>query len=290
MARSFATIKAEIKAEIRTNTVFDNYLFVEDGGSALSIFNAFIDVSAAMIQLTEVVFDAFQNTITSIADRAASGNSQWIRQQMFNFQNGDVVQLDSNYAPYYTVPNDTLKIITRAAVSERSGGGVDIKIAKGIAPALAALSAPELQAVKDYWFGTTLAEGVGFAGISTNFISSDPDRMKVAANIYYQGQYLEATVKTNVIAAINNFFATFSDDAFDGTVFVIRMTDAIQAVAGVSRIEYTEIKARDNATAYASAANVDFQGFYRTQAGYLISEDTASQTLTDTITMVLETI
>jgi hypothetical protein len=290
MARTFAQIKTEIKAEIRTNTAFDNFLFVEDGGSALSVFNGLIDVSAAMIQLTEVVFDAFQNTITSIADRAASGNSQWIRQQMFNFQNGDVIELDSDYVPFYSVPDDLKKIITRAAVSERSGGGIDIKIAKGVPPSLTALSAPELQAVKDYWFGTTLQEGVGFAGISTNFISSDPDRMKIAANIYYQGQYVDATVKTNVIAAIDNFFATFSDDAFDGTVFIIRLTDAIQAVAGVSRVEYTEIKGRDSATAFASAALVDFQSFYRTQAGYLIAEDTAGETLADTITMVLETI
>lgn len=290
MARSFEDIKIEIKVEIRTHSELDVFLFPEDGGSSLSVFNAFINVSAAMIQLTEVIFDAFQATITSIADRAASGNSQWVRQQMFNFQSGDVIQLDSDYVPFYAVPDTAKQIITRAAVTERSGGGIDIKIAKGIPPALTALSGAELQQVKDYWFGTTIEEGVGFAGISTNFISADPDRMKVAANIHYQGQYVEATVKTNVIAAIDNFFATFSDDAFDGTVFIIRLTDAIQAVAGVSRVVYTEIKGRDSATPFASASNVDFQGFYRTQAGYLISEDTISHTLTDSITMFLETI
>lgn len=290
MARSFATIKTEIKTEIRTHTSLDSFLFVEDGGSSLSVFNTIIDVAAGITQLTEVIFDAFQNTITGIADRAASGNSQWVRQQMFNFQNGDVVLLDSDYVPYYAVPDDLLKIVTRAAVTERSGGGINIKVAKGVAPALSALSAPELQALKDYWFGTTLAEGVGFAGITTNFISSAADRMKVGATIYYQGQYVSATVKTNVITAIDNFFAEFADVAFDGTVFMIRLTDAIQAVEGVSRVEYTEVKGRDNATAYASATNIDFQGYYRTEAGYLISEDTVSQTLTDTITMALETI
>ena len=290
MARTFAEIKTEIKTEIRNYSGLDSFQFPEDGGSSLSVFNAFIDVSAAMILLTEVVFDAFQNTITLIADRAPSGNSQWLRQQMFNFQYTDVIELDENYTPFYPVPDDAKKIITRAAVTERSGGGVNIKVAKGTPPTLSPLTAGELQALKDYYYGTTLQEGVGFAGITANFISASSDKMKIAANIYYQGQYDETTVKTNVIAAIDNFLATFADVAFDGTVFMIRLTDAIQAVQGVSRVEYTEVKGRDDATPYANAVNVDFQGFYKTVAGYVEAETETGQTLNDTIAMILETI
>lgn len=290
MARTFDEIKTEIQAKIRTYPSLDNYKSVSEGGSALSVHNLWIDTVAAMIFLADIVYDSFKDEITAIANRAPSGNSQWVRQQMFNFQYTDVIELDSDFVPTYPVITPANQIITRAAVTERSGGGINIKVAKGTPPALSALSAPELQALKDYYYGTTLQEGVGFAGITANFISAASDKMKVGADVYYQGQFDETTVKTNVIAAIDNFFATFADDAFDGTVFMIRLTDAIQEVEGVSRIVYTEVKAREDATPFASAGDVDFQGFYRTVAGYIEAEDTAGQTLTDSINMVLETI
>ncbi len=124
----------------------------------------------------------------------------------------------------------------------------------------------------------------------TTFVNLNPDRMRVQATVYFFGQFVEATVKTNVIAAINNFFSTFQSEAFDGTVFMIKLIDAVQAVDGVSRIVLTEVKAREAATPLASATVIDVQGFYTTVAGYLISEDTSGNLLTNTITMAEETL
>lgn len=290
MARSFSEIQEEIKVKIRTYPSLDAFKFPEEGGSSVSVFNTFIDVVSSMINLSEIIIDGFKEEITTIANRSFSGNSQWLRQQMLNFQFGDVITLDDDFVPVYPVVNPANRIITRVAVTDRSGGGVNIKVAKGVPPTLEPLDNVEIQAVKDYYFGTITQEGIGFAGIVANFISADPDRMKVGATIYYQGQFDETTVKTNVIAAIDNFFATFADDAFDGTIFMIRLTDAIQSVIGVTRIVYTDVKARDAATPFVSAQNVDFQGIYSTFAGYIIAEDEAGQTLDDTITMQLETV
>jgi len=290
MARTLAEIESEIKVKLRTYTSLDVFKFPEDGGSSLSVFNIFISVAANMIFLADVIYDILKTDITAIADRAFSGNSAWLRNQILGFQFGDIITLDSDFVPVYAVPDVSKQIITRVAIIDLENGGISIKVAKGVVPTLAPLTTPELEAVKDYYYGTTTAEGIGFAGITANFISLNPDRMKVGATIHYLGQFASATVKTNVITAIDNFFATFADTAFDGTVFMIRLTDAIQAVDGVSRVEYTEVKARDAATPYASAASVDFQGFYNTLAGYLISEDTVAQTLNDTIVMQLETV
>lgn len=289
MARTLDTITTEIRTKIRTFPALDNFKFVSEGGSAVSVFNLFIDVAANAIFLADVIYDALQTDITAVADRAFSGNSQWLRNQFLLFQFGDTITLDSDFVPVYVVVDPSKRIITRVAITERAGGGINVKVAKGIAPALSALTTPELDAVKDFYFGTTLQEGVGFS-IFANFISLASDKMKVSANIFYQGQFDSATVKTNVITAIDNFFATFADVAFDGTVFIIRLTDAIQAVEGVSRVVYTDIKARDDATAFASAQTIDFQGLYSTASGYIIAEDTAGQTLNDQITMILETI
>lgn len=287
MARPLETIQNEIKTAIRTYSSLDSYLFPEDGGSKVSVFNVIIYVVSAAIFTFESMIDVLQSTIQTIANSAPSGNAQWVQKQILNFQFGDVIQL-VDFVPTYSPVDETHRIITRCSVKQLGSGVVAIKVAKGTVPSLGPLSGPELAALKDYYFGTSTTEGVGFAGVRTTFINLDADRMRVEATVYFLGQYTEATVKTNVIAAIDNFFATFSDTAFDGTVFMIKLVDAIQSVAGVSRVTLTDIKARVATVALGSATDIDIQGYYTTIAGYLISEDTSSNTLADTITMMEE--
>jgi hypothetical protein len=289
MSRTLDTIQAEIKTTIRTYPSLDTFLFPEDGGSAVSVFNVMIYALAAAIFTFETMLDITTANIQAIADSVPAGNSKWVQRQILNFQFGDVVQL-VNFVPTYSPVDVTHRIVTRASVKQLTSGVLSIKVAKGVVPSLGPLSGPELLALKDYYFGTATTEGVGFAGVKTVFVNLQPDRMRVQATVYFLGQYVESTVKAAVIAAIDNFFATFQDVAFDGTVYMIKLVDAIQAVPGVSRVTLTDIKARAQATALASATDIDVQGFYSTVSGYLISEDTASNTLTDTITMVPELI
>lgn len=289
MARPLATIQGEIKTAIRTYPNLDIYKFPEDGGSKVSVFNVIIYVVSAAIFTFETMVDILQATIQGIADSAPSGNTKWVQRQILNFQFGDVIQL-VNFVPTYTPVDETHRIVTRCSVKQLASGFLAIKVAKGIVPSLGPLSGTELSALKDYYFGTSTTEGVGFAGVRTTFINLNPDRMRVQATVYFLGQYIEADVKTAVIAAINNFFATFSDSAFDGTVFMIRLVDAIQSVPGVSRVTLDDIKAREAVVALGSATTIPVQGFYTTIAGYLISEDTAGNTLADTITMMEENV
>lgn len=287
MARPLETIQNEIKTDIRTYPSLDSYLFPEDGGSKVGVFNVIIYVVSAAIFTFESMIDVLQAAIQKIADSAPSGNAQWVQKQILNFQYGDVVQL-VDFVPTYSPVDATHRIVTRCSVKQLGSGVVAIKVAKGIVPSLTPLSGPELAALKNYYFGTATTEGIGFAGVRTSFINLDPDRMRVQATVYFLGQYVQATVKAAVIVAIDNFFATFSDTAFDGTVFMIKLVDAIQAVPGVSRVTLDDIKARVATVALGSATDIDVQGYYTTVAGYLISEDTASNTLTDTITMMEE--
>lgn len=291
MARTFNQIKTAIKAEIRTYTSLDNLLFPEDGGSSLSVFNSFIDVVAAMIFLSDAIWEAKKTEVQAIADASFSGNSQWLRAKILGFQYGDVITLDANFVPSYAVPDESKQIVIRCAITERPNGGVNIKVAKSDGGGgLTNLITAEMDALKDYYYGTSTQEGIGFAGVTANFISLLADRMRVGATIYHIGQYDSATVKTNVIAAIDAFFETFADTSFDGTILMIRLVDAIQEVEGVSRVYLSDVRARAQATPFASASSIDPQGFYETVAGYVIAEDTAGHTLNDTITMQLETL
>lgn len=289
MARTLEAIKTEIKTEIRTYSSLDDYLFPEEGGSQVSVFNVIIAVVAMAMFTLETLIDVLRSEIQEIADRAPSGNAKWLQQQILNFQYGDVVTI-TDFVPGYATVDESARIVTRCSVKQLTSGVVAIKVAKGTAPSLGPLSAPELAALKNYYYGTSTTEGIGFAGVTATFINLDPDRMRVQATVYYLGQYVEADVKTAVIDAIDNFFATFADDAFDGTVFMIKLVDAVQQVPGVSRFVLSNIKARAATVALGSATTIDNQGYYTTVAGYIISEDTASNTLTDTITMAEENI
>lgn len=289
MARAIEIIQNEIKTAIRTYSSLDAYKFPEDGGSKVSVFNVMVFVISAAIFTFETMMDILQASIQSIADSAPSGNAKWVQRQILNFQFGDVIQL-VDFVPTYSPVDETHRIVTQCSVKQLTSGFLAIKVAKGTSPSLGPLSGPELSALKDYYFGTSTTEGVGFAGVRTTFINANPDRMRVQATIYFFGQYVDADVNTAVIDAINNFFATFSNTAFDGTVFMIKLVDAIQAVAGVSRVTLDDIKARDATVSLGSATTIDPQGFYTTVAGYLISEDTSGNTLADTITMTEESI
>ena len=289
MARSLEEIKDAIKVNIRTYTSLDDYLFPEEGGSKVSVFNVIIYVVSAAIFTFETILDVTKSEITALRDQAISGNAKWVQRQILNFQYGDVVTL-VDFVPTYVPVDESARIVTQCSVKQLGSGELAIKVAKGTAPSLTPLSAPELTALQNYWFGTGTTEGVGFAGVRTTFVNLNPDRIRVEATVYFLGQYVEANVKTAVITAIDNFFGTFQAEAFDGTVFMIKLIDAVQAVPGVSRIVLTDVKGRDALTVLASATPIDSQGYYTTVAGYLISEDTSGNLLTNTITMVEETL
>jgi len=289
MARTIDEILVEIKTAIRTYPELDPYLFPEEGGSKVGIFNVLIYVVSAAMYTLEVMIDVLTANIQAIVDSSPSGSAKWIQRQILNFQFGDVVTI-TDFVPGYAVVDASHRIVTRCSVKELGSGVVAIKVAKGTVPSLSPLSGPELAALKDYYFGTATTEGVGFAGVRTTFVNLQPDRMRIQATVYFLGQYVETTVKAAVITAIDNFLATFSDTAFDGTVFMIKLVDAIQAVPGVSRVTLDDIKARMQTVALGSATSIDTQGYYTTVAGYLISEDTSGNTLTDTITMQPENV
>ena len=286
MARSLQQIKTQIKSEIRTYPSLDPFKFPDEGGSQVSIFNLMITVVATAQLVFEKIHDIFKEDITALAEGSIAGNAKWLQSQVLVFQYPDVVQIDESYSPYYPVVDESKRIVTRCAIIDTSPVG--IKVAKGVVPNLGPLTTPEMDALKDYYYGTPFSEGIGFAGVTAIFTSDYPDRMQVNADVYYISQLIEADVKTAVIGAIDGFFATFQEGNFNGKVYLQLLAEQILAVTGVTRLEYTAVEARDVGTAHGSGTAVDFQGFYATASGYLISEDTVANTLNETIIMKVE--
>jgi hypothetical protein len=287
MARSVATITTEIQTNIRTYSSLNAYKFPSEGGSPVSVFNSIINVVALSIYTLEVILDAWVTTINAIAASAVAGNAKWVQAQILKFQYGDTVTM-VNYVPTYSPINIANRIVTQCAVKDLGNGTIQVKVAQGTSSPYLPLSTPQLNALKDYYYGTSSTPGVGFAGVKASFVTLNPDKLYISANIFFIGQYVGTTVQANVITAINNFLTTFNNTAFDGRIYMIKLVDAIQAVAGVNRVQLLSVQGRAQTVAFGSGTVVDIQGYYDTVAGHVISEDTGGQTLSTSLVMVQE--
>ncbi len=291
--RTLEEIIQVIKTKARTFPSLDVFLFKDDPGALTgSAWISAVETVAEAQQVFEVVAETEKAAIQAVADSAPSGNAAWIRARILEFQFGDVVTIDPNtFVVSYPVVDTTKQIVSRCAVTPTAGNIVQIKVAKGDNPP-EPLTPTELEALQDYYFGTGDTQGIGFAGVNAVFVNQDPDRIYVEGVIRYLGQFTAATVKANVIAAIEAFFDSFQDENFNGVIKMQKLEDAILAVEGVSRFEFATngIRARDFNTAFGSATVISPDGFYEAVAGYVIGEDTVGETLDDRITTALETV
>lgn len=279
MARSIAEIKAQMITEKNAQAALSGLTST----SQTALWNLYIFLVAAAINVFEQILDLFKSDIEAVAVRSYPGSPAWIQDKVFKFQYDAtnpqyVVYDDTNFSVNYPVINSQLRIVTRCSVSTLFTKTVLVKVAKNDPPE--ALDATQQSALLSYLYD------IGFAGINYTVLSTDPDRLSITGTIYYNGQY-SASIQTAVIAALDNYLATLP---FDGQVSVQGATDAIQAVAGVNDVALTEVGVRKSTTLYADrtkiynlSAGVNLR-VYSTYAGYIIQEDTSGSTFTDTLT------
>lgn len=280
MARSIDTIHNQILANITANT----YLSGLTSTSRRAIFRNLARVVAIAINLLEQIQDLFKADIELIVDSAAPATAQWLQKKAYDFQydatNPQVLQLVDLVPQYPTIAED-LKIITRCSVKSELSGITRIKVAKNEPPE--ALSSGELSALQDYF------NLIGVAGINYLAVSGDADRIMIEAEVYYKGQY-SAIIQTTVIDAIELFLANIP---FDGVLKVVDIENTIRDVAGVNDVVLKNVRARDNGTVLSSSQYLVnnqqlISRLWTTNAGYIIQEDTASNTFIDTLTFISE--
>lgn len=217
------------------------------------------------------------------------GTRAWWGEKITEFQydaaEPQVIE-EIDFIAQYPVIDETKRIIARRSVRNVAKNGhlvVSVKVAKLVNDVYMPLSEDEMTALNDY----TLA--IRPAGISMEIVSLFADRLKVVADIYFQGQYSEALVKTNVKQAIDDYAAILSssNDQFDGLVRLSLLEDYIQKVPGVTDVVLHQVYGRDQASPVVNGVLID--RVYYTQAGYIIPEDTTGHTLDDTLTFIAET-
>ena len=284
MARDIPTIKGVMTSAIAADPILSVNL---TSTSQVSKFGLFTFIVAVCQNIFEQLLDLFKADLQTLALQAVPGTPTWLQSETLKFQysatDPQIITL-VNFYPQYQVLRTDYQIITRCSVKQSAGRRVIIKVAKGISPALVALATPELNALISY------INKIKFAGTAIDVISLQADRIKIGAMIYFDGQYVQSMVLTNIIAAINNYLLTIP---FDGVLVLTSMVSAIKAVPGVQDVVLNNVVARENAVAFGSAqstflvvSNLEQQRQYETVAGYIIPEDTVGNTLTDTLTLI----
>jgi hypothetical protein len=279
MARQISVIETQITDAVAADPVLSVQL---TSTSKRAIWRLWAFIVAACVGILEQLMDQNKAEVEALIAQAAPGTPQWLQAQVFKFQYSattpQVIQL-INLAPQYPVVDPTLRIVTRCSVTTDLANVVTIKTAKQEPPT--ALDNLELSALASY------INQVGVAGIQYNVVSLLADRLFVDAQVFYTGLF-SSVIKSNVILAIDNYLASIP---FNGQIKVSELEKAILAVDGVVDVILHNVIARAQATAFGSGTalvqnNAVAGRLWPTVAGYAISEDTAGQTLADTLTFV----
>lgn len=290
MARTFSQIKAQMIATKQSQTTLSGLTST----SQTSTYGLLFFIPAVGIALLEQLMDIFKINTEATVKTAISPSAAWLQKKVFEFQYSATVQqiiTINNFSPSYAVIDPTLQIISRCSVVTTAQRIVTIKVATGSPPT--ALSAPQLASLNSYLTkggdGTLAGAGTGisYAGVQANAVSFLPDRLFLEGTITYNGQYA-AVISASVIAAVNNYLSLIP---FDGNVKILSLTDAIQAVPGVTDIKLKFVGMRALSVAFANKTLLidtytEVFTLYPTFAGYIIQEDTAGQTFTDKLTFV----
>lgn len=227
----------------------------------------------------DVLFDFYKLDLADKIKKAVPSTELWWKVKILGFQydaGSPQVMTLVDLVPTYAVIDESLRIITRCSVVTKVNKVVAIKVATGTTGSLSPLGALPLAALN------SCIEVMRPAGVTFVVVNEDSDKIRIAAKVYYNGQY-SSTIQANVMAAINEYLVNIE---FNGRVKISMIEDAIQAVPGVTDVEITEVKARRNTVALGAALVVE--RVYDTFSGYIIEETTAGNTFTDTIEFFVE--
>ncbi len=265
MARTINEIQAAIAATRAANSDLDGL----NSPSATAIYRLIEYVMAVCQWAHETIWDRFRADVDAVIARAPVGTPAWFADQLLLFQEGDPLAVLPSGRLGYAPGSTGAKIVTRATAKENAQTGrLFLKVATdGAAPGtLAPLTPEQLVQVQGY------VSQFKPAGVRTEVVSRAADKLRMHAEIFYDPLLPVAAVKAAVIASISSYLARLD---FDGQVYVARLEDAIQAVAGVKDLKIVSVLVR------VGAVDTAVDRVYETQAGYVEPEDAPGYTLSD---------
>jgi hypothetical protein len=284
MARTVTEIQDEIISNVNTD------LPDLTSTSQTALWRLWTYIVAVAIAVHEQLWDAKEADLQAIADSAQVGTAQWLQAQALKFQYDAAdpqVLTVVDFAPVYPIIDESLQIVEVAAVNQQTNRRVIVKVAKddgvgGLEP----LVTDELTAFRSY------IKAIQFAGTSISVVSSDADRLFIDMEVFFNGQYVQTDVSTNLKAAITTYLRNLD---FDGVVNKTALIDVMQTVEGVEDIKLNILRGRTSSDTVGSIDNTIIfnlssginNRFYETSAGYVLLEDTPTYEFDDTVTFTI---
>lgn len=272
----------EIHAGLISNFQAQPELAAANSTSSRAVWRLFLYVQAVAILILEQIIDVFKAENEDKISKAIPNTAAWLTDRVFKFQysstNPQVIQL-IDLVPQYSVYAPELQIVSRCSVVSTLANKVVVKVAKQEPPIK--LTTSEKNALQDY------VTTIGAVGVTYQVTSADADRLYIKADVFYNGQY-SSVISDSVKAAINKYLAELP---FNGQIKVSDIEIAIRSANGVSDCLISDLIIRDNGTAFASGTHLikdktTISRIYQTIAGYVVAEDTAGQTLDDSLNFV----
>lgn len=279
--RTIAQIKQQIIDQIAASPVLSGLT----SPSVVAEYNSWEYIIAVCQNLFEQLVPPLETEVTAIIANLAPGTPIWMQQQMFKFQYSSTdpqyVFLDANFNVQYPNINTALQIIKACSVITTGDGTLSVRVAKGTT--LTALSATEILAAKSF------LSQIDFAGIVPTLLSANPDRLYVVGDVYYDAQFPEDVVLTNIQVAFNAYLAGLNPGgSLAGETDNNDIIAAIRAAAGVKDFVPEEIWGRPSTEPLGDTKCIEGYDVllrkYTTFAGYVIPEDSSGNTLADKLT------
>lgn len=236
--------------------------------SQVAVWRSFLNVIAIEIFTLQQLMSTFSKEVEGIANDAPPETPQWVRKKVLEFQydavTPQVVQVNADMSVTYEKVDTTKQVIDQCAVISNSFGGMIIKVAAG--NPLAPITSSQRAAIDSY-LNTILG-----ADINYQIINEVADILKLIGTVYYNGQY-NSVIKTNVVAALNNYLSTLP---FNGVLKVSDLIKTILNVEGVTDVELSDVVATPLG-GLGTAINLITSGTenmreYQTYSGYVVND------------------
>lgn len=225
MARSVATIKAEILAEKNNQSELSSL----NSTSVTAIYNLWAYVIAVIINLLEQTWDLFRAEIDLYIANNIPGTVPWYHEQALAFQYGDQLLYINRKFQYAAIDQDK-KIVKRVAVKEIYGQ-VRIKVSTISGGVPCALTAAQEAAF------TTYMNRIKFAGTNIAIINYDADLLQIELTVKYDPLVLDSSgtlisdgSTKPVEDAVNEYLEAI---VYGGVFNKTHLIDAVQIALGV---------------------------------------------------------
>jgi len=248
MARTVAEIKKTMTdAFMADETIREKYGLTEDDTfadcfSSVSLENILFFVVAACCHVVETIFDQHRKDVEEKIAQAVVASVPWYYRMALAFQYGDPLVLDETTQQYvYAETDESRQVVKYAAVRDK-GTSVQILVSGDEDGSPVPLSNDVLTVFKQYM------NRVKVAGVILNISSTASDSIAIAATITIDPLVLgtDGTLLSDgskpVEEAITSHLKSIT---YGGTFNKTRLTDAIQAVEGVTDVELAECRYLD---------------------------------------------